>query len=366
VNGAEGSAMADRASAFASRLSGRWHATTACRRSRGAAGISSFARWLRETTPDVVYVFDMGVAGVVAGAWRTLGRSTPLVIDTGDAIAALARSSGMRGPVGLLATSALERFSLRAADHVVVRGTFHRVLLAGQGIDATVIPDGVNLAVFSPRDGSAMRRALDLGDGLVVGLVGSSVWSPALGIAYGWDLIEMLAQVRDLPVRGLLVGDGSGIEHLRERARALGVEDRIVFAGRRPLTELPEILSACDVCLSTQTNDLPGNVRTTGKLPLYLACGRYVLASRVGEAARVLPAEMLVPYEGTVDKDYPSRLAERVRALAAAPLRLSLGAKGVAIARQHFDYDMLAGRLETVLTTVARRSAASVSGSVTT
>ena len=107
----------------------------------------------------------------------------------------------------------------------------------------------------------------------------------------------------------------------------LGVEDRIVFAGRRPLAELPEILSACDVCLSTQTNDIPGNVRTTGKLPLYLACGRYVLASRVGEAARVLPGEMLVPYEGTVDKEYPSRLAERVRALAAAPSRLSLGAQ---------------------------------------
>ena len=61
-----------------------------------------------------------------------------------------------------------------------------------------------------------------------------------------------------------------------------------------------------------------------------------------------------------MDKGYPSRLAERVRALAAAPSRLSLGAGGIAIARQHFDYDMLAGRLETVLTTVARRSAPAV------
>jgi hypothetical protein len=49
-----------------------------------------------------------------------------------------------------------------------------------------------------------------------------------------------------------------------------------------------------DICLSTQTNDVVGWVRTTGKLPLYLAAGRYVLASRVGEAARVLPEEMLV------------------------------------------------------------------------
>src|SRR4029079_8767553 len=162
-------------------------------RSRGAAGISGFARRLRETAPDVVYVLDMGVAGVLAGAWRMLGRSTPLVIDTGDAIAALARSSGMRGPLGLLAPSALERFSLRAADHIVVRGTFHRELLAKQSIDTTVIPDGVNLAVFSPRDGTTLPRAPARARALVVGLVGSSVWSPPLGIAYGWDLIEMLA-----------------------------------------------------------------------------------------------------------------------------------------------------------------------------
>src|SRR5262245_3512951 len=177
VNGAEGSAMGDRATAFAARFGDQWRATIAYRHNRGAAGISTFARWLRDASPDVVYVLDMAVAGVLAGAWRTLGRSTPLVIDTGDAITALARSSGMRGPVGLLATSALERFSLRAADHIVVRGTFHRELLARQGVDATVIPDGVDLALFSPRDGSAIRRALDLGNDLVVGLVGSSVWS---------------------------------------------------------------------------------------------------------------------------------------------------------------------------------------------
>jgi hypothetical protein len=45
---------------------------------------------------------------------------------------------------------------------------------------------------------------------------------------------------------------------------------------------------------------------------------------------------------------------------------LTLGAGGVAIARQHFDYDVLSERLETVLTTVTARPATAVSGSVTT
>ena len=38
-------------------------------------------------------------------------------------------------------------------------------------------------------------------------------------------------------------------------------------------------LSIMDVCISTQSNDLVGMVRTTGKLPLYLAYGKYVIAN---------------------------------------------------------------------------------------
>ena len=72
-----------------------------------------------------------------------------------------------------------------------------------------------------------------------------------------------------------------------------------MFAGRVPYDVLPGRLRVFDICLSTQTNDVIGNVRTTGKSPLYLAAGRFVLASRVGEAARVLPSVMLVEFHGS-------------------------------------------------------------------
>ena len=35
-----------------------------------------------------------------------------------------------------------------------------------------------------------------------------------------------------------------------------------------------------------------GNVRTTGKLPLYLAAGKFVLASRVGEQLNAVQSEL--------------------------------------------------------------------------
>lgn len=340
--------MADRGRAFAARLGPSWQSAMAYRPPGRLSGIRSFSRWLRDVRPDVVYVLDMALAGVVAGALHRSLRGGRLVIDTGDAIAALARSGG-RGRVALGVTALLERFSLATADALVVRGTYHREWLAERGIEATVIPDGVDLSAFAPMDGAGARRELGVEHSLVVGLVGSSIWSPALEMTYGWDLVELLGLVKDLPVRGVLIGDGSGIAHLEGRARELGVSDRIVFAGRRPMQNLPRMLAAFDICLSTQTNDLPGNVRTTGKLPLYLACGRYILASRVGEAARVLPDEMLVPYVGTIDRDYPGRLAERVRQLCAARERLAAGAAGVAIAHKYFDYDKLTERVETVL-----------------
>jgi glycosyltransferase involved in cell wall biosynthesis len=356
VNGDRQSAMGDRATAFASRLSGRWKAALAWRIGSRREAYRGFMRALDETRPDVVYVMDMAVSGVLAAArWRAR-HDVATVVDTGDAITALARSAG-RGPFGLAATWATERTGLRVADHLIVRGTGHAEWFAARGRDATVVPDGVDLRVMVPADGSATRSTLGLGEAFVVGVLGSCTWNPRLGIAYGWDLVESLALLRDQPVMGMLIGDGSGVAHLRRRAVALGVADRLVFAGRQPMHKLPSLLSACDVCVSTQTNDLVGNVRTTGKLPIYLACGRFVLASDVGEAARVLPQQMRLRYDGVLDREYPKRLAARIREL--VPHRPLTSPASRRLAAEHFDYDRLASRIERVLEEVLHDDVAS-------
>ena len=84
-----------------------------------------------------------------------------------------------------------------------------------------------------------------------------------------------------------------------------------------------------------------------------MASGRYILASRVGEAARVLPDEMLIDYSGSVDREYPARLAARLRGLCADRARLHLGETLTGIARQEFSYDVLAPRVDAVVTRLA-------------
>lgn len=299
---------------------------------------------LVQIRPDLIYVLDMGVAGVLASLRYRGVSGLPWIIDTGDAITALARAAQLRGSLGLAATWLLEETGLRLASHIVVRGSFHQELLVARGVSSTWIPDGFEGDLFFPEPKPKTSPEFTLG------LVGSIVWNGAIEGTYGWDLVEMLAGLRDLPLRGLLVGDGSGLAKLKEYAATRGVADRLEFAGRIPYERLRSWIARMDVCLSTQTNDLPGQVRTTGKLPLYSACGRFILASRVGEAARVLPASMLVDYQGSRDLAYPTKLAAHFRELWNAGTDFAAeGASLAANVAPRFDYRRLGADLNRLL-----------------
>jgi glycosyltransferase involved in cell wall biosynthesis len=351
VNGQPDSPMGHRARAFASRLESGHEVRIFYRSGPKLPAIARLTVDLWRFQPHVGYVLDMGYSGVAAAFLYRCLRGQRLIIDTGDAITALARSLG-RGRVGIALTAALERFCLRVADRLVVRGTYHREWLERHHVEADVLQDGVETDLFAPRSVAELRRRLGLEGVLTVGLVGSSVWSERLQTCYGWDLVELIHLLRDEPVCGVMIGDGTGIAVLQERCRRYGIEDRFRFLGRLPYEQLPDYLSLIDVCLSTQTDDLVGRVRTTGKLPLYLAAGRYVLASNVGEAARVLEPEMLVDFTGQHDPAYPAKLAERIRQLLASPPLLQRGRSLVALAHKAFDYDVLAARLEKVIAQV--------------
>jgi glycosyltransferase involved in cell wall biosynthesis len=263
-------------------------------------GLRSAGSWLRKIVrrpPQVLVVVDVGddtTAATLAGFLRRV----PTVVDTGDLVFELERSRGARSYAGLAVVWAGERAALTAASHIVVRGKEHAKLVLRDHV--TFAPDVAPLNA-RPVAGERIRREQHL-DGFVVGFVGSLNRAPRLGLVYGWDVVESLKNT-DSTVQALIVGDGLGREELETHAGVLGVAERCRFVGRVPSDKLPEWIGAMDVTVSTQTNDLVGAVRTTGKLPLYLACGRSVLASDVGEAKRLLgPLGWTIPYDGVVDR----------------------------------------------------------------
>src|SRR5262249_42322552 len=130
VNGSDDSALARRAHALARGLGEPWRSYFLYRRagSRLRAALT-FLSNLRTFRPELIYVLDMAASGVTAALpFRLLGTKA-VIIDTGDAITALARAGQLRGPAGLAATWFLEESGLRLASHIVVRGYLHHELL---------------------------------------------------------------------------------------------------------------------------------------------------------------------------------------------------------------------------------------------
>ena len=321
---------------------------------RGRSRFVSAVRWigaLLRHRAQIHYVVNTAMPGALLAVFWWLFFRVPYVLDTGDAIFAMARQSGTKSGWRLPLLWILERLSHRYASAIVVRGTNHREYLIGQGRkQVIVIRDGFGeQSSATPEAVQALRRKLGIEGRFVVGLMGSLIYSPRLRICYGWDLLEALSYLADIPVTGVIIGDGAGMNWLSKESLRLSVSDRVVFTGRIPYDEVPTHLRLMDIAMSTQTNNVPGQVRTTGKVPEYMAAERYILASRVGDAALLRPELMLIDFNGEVDRAYPKRLAERIRTLYEHPELLEARRDLSTLARHECCYDHLSSRLVWVL-----------------
>lgn len=350
INGTPTSASGIRASSFADRLPSTWDIHFQHRPTVKWRGILSFVQAVLRLRPQIVYVMDVAYTGVLAGYIAKQLTGCKLITDTGDVAYELAQSTGKYSSRQLALIQWIEQLAIHQSDRLIVRGSYHKSWLERQGSDAVeFVPDGVDTDTVRPVNAMSLRVRLGLEDSLVVGLVGTMSWSEQHQMCYGWDIIAALKLLTDQSVKALLVGDGNGRSILEKQAQAFGVADRVIFTGQVSYDRLPEYLSAMDVCISTQSNNLVGWVRTTGKLPLYLACGKYVIATDVGEASRVLPGVgCLLPYQGIRDDHHPARLAAHLSQLLAEPARLQIDSKARQIARAEFDYQILAKRIEKV------------------
>jgi len=324
VNGGADGVLAERAR-WVARAAGP-DTTIVHRSGRLAGALARFLAALRASRPGLVYLIDTGIATVLAGA-RARALGARVVLDTGDATAALTRSTGRLGVVGAVGAPAFERAAYRLASIVVARSeALAAHVRARAARPVIVVPDGYDPALAHLAGEDAQRARRSAGERLAVGVVGSAHWNARRRWCYGRDVIEMLAGARRRDVLGVLLVHGDGVRHLRALAHARGVADRVVIEEPGDAAETWRRLAAIDVALSTQTDDLVGRVRTTGKLVQYMAAGRFILASRVGTAAALLPDEMLVDYHGAWDEGYFARLAARLDAL---PDRRVLAEQGV-------------------------------------
>ncbi|MFQ5809934.1 MAG: glycosyltransferase, partial [Armatimonadota bacterium] len=316
---------------------------------------------VRHLRPDVVVLLDLGIYNLLAWALAGGRRCAPLFSLTGDEMSSYHRLVCNRGEVFCRMVRMLEDAAFRRSALIGVRGTFHKEHLEERGYsNVRLLPDHVDLDLMRPQCADELRARLGFTNEFVVGIVGTMRWASRWRTCYGWELVEAMAHIESRDVRGLLVGGGDGLPMLQERAHDLGVADRLVFTDNVPHKEVCGYINAMNACLSTQTNNLVGHVRTTIKLPEYLACGKYVIASDVGEASLLLPGiGSLLPYRAGVvrDDDYPLALAREIDRLAAHPeLTSEVAERARRVARERFEVGMLADEAEQMLQDIVHGS----------
>ena len=184
-----------------------------------------------------------------------------------------------------------ERLNLEAATRIFVVSQVERNNLERAGIPGAKIvvnPNGVDVNGFRPHVGGDTKRT-ELGvrgDELLVGFVGTfGPWHGVLVLAEAIKLIPA-----ELPVRFLLVGTGSLHGEMRKLLEAEEQTGRVIFYGGVPHHQIPSLLDACDVLVSPHV-PLAGGAEFFGsptKLFEYMAMGKPIVASRLGQIAEVL------------------------------------------------------------------------------
>lgn len=178
----------------------------------------------------------------------------------------------------------LESWTLRRADAVTTICEGLRREIEGRGLPAsriTVIPNAVDPAGFPwiTRPDPELRSQLGLTGAVTLGFLGSF---------YGYEgldtLLDALPLIREFEprVRVLLVGGGLEEARLKAQVSRLGINDRVIFAGRVPHADIARHYSIVDLLVYPRKSTRLTETVTPLKPLEAMAQGRLLVASDVG------------------------------------------------------------------------------------
>jgi PEP-CTERM/exosortase A-associated glycosyltransferase len=181
-------------------------------------------------------------------------------------------------------TRALETYALKRADAVTTICEGLRKDIVARGIPAdkvTVIPNAVDIDKFA-LGGSAdlqLKDKLGLSGSRLIGFIGSFYAYEGLDVLLR-AVPKLSARMPDLRV--LLVGGGPQDAQLRQLAKDLNIEDKVVFTGRVPHDQVNRYYDLLDVLVYPRLPMRLTDLVTPLKPLEAMAQGRILAASDVG------------------------------------------------------------------------------------
>jgi PEP-CTERM/exosortase A-associated glycosyltransferase len=235
--------------------------------------------------PDIIHAHSPALNGMPAvRVGRAMGIPVVYEIRAFWEDAAVDHGTTRKGSLRYRLTRSQETWVVKQADAVTVicdglRGDLIKRGIPGEKI--TVIPNAVDIEKFSLSGGPdpALKAQLGLEGSRVLGFIGSFYAYEGLDLLLD-ALPEILFHMPDIKV--LLVGGGLQEANLKAQAKKLGVDDRVVFAGRVPHQEVNRYYDLVDVLVYARHSMRLTDLVTPLKPLEAMAQGRLFVASDVG------------------------------------------------------------------------------------
>ncbi len=286
-------------------------------------------------------------------------RRVPFIFEVRDLWPETAVVMGsLRNPFMIRMATWLAYFLYRRADRViaVTEGSRGGILKSGVSAQKVVlVPNGVDddlFATLSQERAQAIREQYGWGDRFVAIYAGTLAASDGL-----FSIVRAgaaLAHYQDILI--VFLGDGEVKVKLQALAQELGL-DNVAFIPSQPKAQVPDFVSAADVCLVPVKNDPFFAMTLPNKLFDYLAGGRPIIgAVPPGEAQRLIEtagAGLVVPPEDELSlaaallemRDHPER-------------RAVYGRNGREYVMKHYLRSILASKLIAAMDHVLQESGA--------
>jgi glycosyltransferase involved in cell wall biosynthesis len=254
---------------------------------------------------------------------------------------------GWKGQVFKLYNRTVTRAAVRRSAQLTVLSLDHArtvpVLAAELGRRPGAfrpVPNGVDVAMFTPGDATAIRQRLGFAADDVVAIVCTKLddahYFKRLDLA-----LRAIAETADSRLRLLVLGGGELLNRFAEQAADLGIKNRVVFVGDQPHDAVVDFYRTSDFLLLTSDSVESFAIVQTEAM----ACGKPVVVS-------ALPGVREVSHDGVHGLHFaPGSLDDLKRKLAvilemSTEQRATMGAAGRKHVADHYRWARTAELLE--------------------
>jgi glycosyltransferase involved in cell wall biosynthesis len=147
-------------------------------------------------------------------------------------------------------------------------------------------PVGADIRMFGPRvSGERIKKKYGLENSKIV---------LYLGQLHAGQYVDMFIQTANIVLHRQpeavfwILGQGYMEHHLRQAARDYGIEDKVFFMGSVPHNLIPQYIGAADVCVACFEDNEVTVCKSPLKIVEYLASGKPIVASLVGETRNMV------------------------------------------------------------------------------